>query len=347
MKNPQKRQELSDFDRGQIIGMNKVGTKKAEISRVTGKSYSTVTRTINRYETTGSVTPKKRLGPSPILKDRDLRVLERIVKKNRNATLQAITNEFNQGYEIKVSKHTIRRRLHDLGLKACVAVSKPLLSKKNIVARLSWAKDHKKKATNWKHVVWSDESKFNLINSDGRTLVWRQPKDKYSSDCVQPKVQGNGGSVTVWGCFWYGGLGPLVIINQNITQDFYVDILAKHFYDWYQQVRTTHNIQLTFQEDNAPAHRGLYAEWWKKQTGIDVMTWPARSPDCNPIENIWDELDKQIRKRKFSPKTLKGLEQALKEEWKNIPEEKYRNLVDSMNRRVNAVIKAKGLHTKY
>jgi len=67
----------------------------------------------------------------------------------------------------------------------------------------------------------------------------------------------------------------------------------------------------------------------------------------NPIENLWDELDRQVRARKPLPKNREELWQALQEEWLKIDEHKYKNLVDSMPRRIAAVIKSKGNPTKY
>ena len=66
-----------------------------------------------------------------------------------------------------------------------------------------------------------------------------------------------------------------------------------------------------------------------------------------PIENIWDELERRIRKRIPLPKNETELFNLLQEEWSNIDESVYKNLVESMERRVQAVVKAKGHPTRY
>jgi len=150
-----------------------------------------------------------------------------------------------------------------------------------------------------------------------------------------------------WACFSYNELGPIVFVDKSITQDEYVNILAKHFYEWYINTEKEQGVKLLLQEDNAPVHKGNYAKWWKQHVGIEIVEWPSKSPDCNPIENLWDVLDRRVRKRTPLPTTLDQLKEALKEEWENIPCEVYQHLVESMDRRVDAIIKNKGFHTKY
>ncbi len=44
-------------------------------------------------------------------------------------------------------------------------------------------------------MVWSDESRFALFESDSRVKVWRNPGEAYNKDCIQPTVKFDGGSV--------------------------------------------------------------------------------------------------------------------------------------------------------
>jgi len=76
-----------------------------------------------------------------------------------------------------------------------------------------------------------------------------------------------------------------------------------------------------------------------------MEVWPPQSPDLNPIEHVWNILEKNIQERR--PKNHQDLERILEEEWRKIRPLDIHNLINSMPRRVAAVIAAKGGHTKY
>ena len=78
-----------------------------------------------------------------------------------------------------------------------------------------------------------------------------------------------------------------------------------------------------------------------QHNNVDVSPWPAVSPDIAPIEHVWDELDRRLRKRPVQPRTLAELAQALQEEWVNIPQNKIQRIITSVRRRCQAVIAAK------
>jgi len=80
---------------------------------------------------------------------------------------------------------------------------------------------------------------------------------------------------------------------------------------------------------------------------IRVLPWPAMSPDLSPIEHLWDELGRRVRNSQNPPETLAQLRTALLREWNNIPQDFIRRLIDSMRRRCQAVINARGGHTRY
>ena len=69
--------------------------------------------------------------------------------------------------------------------------------------------------------------------------------------------------------------------------------------------------------------------------------------DLTPIEHMWDELDRRVRKRRNPPATLAQLRNALIDEWNNIPMRTVNALVNSIQRRIRAATAARGGHARY
>ena len=80
--------------------------------------------------------------------------------------------------------------------------------------------------------------------------------------------------------------------------------------------------------DNDPKHTSGLVKDWLKQKGIQSLPWPSFSPDLNPIESLWDELERRVKKHQ--PKNLQELELQLTQEWNNIELSVLEKLVDSV-----------------
>ncbi len=100
-----------------------------------------------------------------------------------------------------------------------------------------------------------------------------------------------------------------------------------------------------FQHDNDPKHTSKATVGFLKKNRVRVIQWPSMSPDLNPIEHLWGILKRQVENH--SPSSIQSLKEVILEEWKKIDLAKCRQLVHSMPRRLGAVIKNHGGHTKY
>ncbi|GFS23199.1 transposable element Tcb2 transposase, partial [Elysia marginata] len=136
----------------------------------------------------------------------------------------------------------------------------------------------------------------------------------------------------VWGGITAAGKTPLVTVHGNLTARRYIhEILRPHV------VPAIHNQGLTFMQDNAPAHRARITNQFLYENNIPALhPWPPYSPDLNPIEHLWDLLDRRVRMRQPQPQTLLQLERALHEEWNNIPQQAVQQLIGSMRQQCQA-----------
>ena len=340
--------ELTDFERGFIIGASSFGVTEDEIGEKLGRSRNTVHTVIAKYKENRATTVAKRSGRPCILTERDERQLKRIVKSDCKQPLSVIRENLAESSGTVVSKSTIRRKLCDMGYNSRIAVHKPLLSNKNIKDRLAWAK---KKGDwsleDWKKVVWSDESRFTLFQNDGRIRVWRLPNERYKVDCVVPTVKHGGGGVMVWACFTWNELGPLIRLEGKINSQRYIEeVLQNATIPFIKSLRPKKAVYI-FQHDNAPIHTSHMTRQFLEQSEIRVLDWPGQSPDLNPIEHLWDELGRRVHRRMPPPKNERELMNFLQTEWNLIPREYYRNLIKSMNNRIEAVNAANGNVTPY
>ncbi|GFT78026.1 uncharacterized protein TNCV_2820401 [Trichonephila clavipes] len=76
-----------------------------------------------------------------------------------------------------------------------------------------------------------------------------------------------------------------------------------------------------FMEDNAPCHRTVAAKQLLESEDIERMDWPARSPDLNPIEHVWDFLGRRLAARTLPPVTIRELRLALQDKWAAMPQQ--------------------------
>ncbi|GFW87354.1 transposable element Tcb2 transposase [Trichonephila clavipes] len=99
--------------------------------------------------------------------------------------------------------------------------------------------------------------------------------------------------------------------------------------------------------DNSPCHRTVAAEQLLESEDIERMDWPARSPDLNPIEHVWDFLGRRLTARTLAPVTIRELRLALQDEWAAMPQQLIDTLILSMGRRCETYLAVRGDHIPY
>ncbi|GFW25316.1 transposable element Tcb1 transposase [Trichonephila clavipes] len=106
--------------------------------------------------------------------------------------------------------------------------------------------------------------------------------------------------------------------------------------------RDAMGLQFLFMDDNAPCHRTVAAEQLLESEDIERMDWPARSPDLNPIEHVWDFLGRRLAARTLPPVTIRELRLTLQDEWAAMPQQLIDTLILSMGRRCETCLAVRG-----
>lgn len=314
----------------------------SEVAKLLQISRGKVRNAINHFKTHQTFSNLRRKKARKTTQ-RDDTELVRMSKRDPFLTSTQIRAKMQEEHGVNISARTVRRRLNENELRGCIAKCKPLVSKKNLRKRLNFAKEHIGKPQKfWDLIVWSDESKFNVFGNDGRPYVRRPPRKELDPKYTKNVVKYGGSSVMVWGCFSSRGVGPLVKIDGIMTGIGYKDILAEHFDGEYSENLP---LKFIFQQDNDPKHCSKIVKKWFKDNKINVLDWPAQSPDLNPIENLWAILKRAVSIRK--PQRKDDLWQILQEEWEKITPETCAKLAESIPKRCQRVIQNHGYPTEY
>lgn len=330
--------------RNRVVKFHSRGLSYRQIANRLDMSFSTVRNIIKKCNETGSVLNRRRSGRPQKLSEKEKRRIKKIVAQTPTVSASAIASEIATTSNTTFSVQTVRNVIHSFNFYGRVQRKKPFISEVNRKKRLDFAKTYLKEPLEfWKNIIFSDESKYNIFGSDGRKYVWRKANTEFEMRHVRPTVKHGGGSVLVWGCMSWKGVGNLCFIEGIMNAEKYIDILRRNLNDSAEKLDLMDTF--IFQQDNDPKHTANKTKEWLLYNAPRQLKTPPQSPDINPIEHLWYLLDLKVRKNKISSK--QQLRDVLLQEWEQIGPEITQNLVSSMPRRLQAVIDAKGMITKY
>ena len=309
-------------------------------------SQSVISRAWRRYQVSGSFEYTHgggRQRSTTVQQDRYLTVRAR---RNRSNTYRRLADDLFSASSLRISLHTVRRRLIEHGLHRRRPMRFPGVTTQHKVRRcqfsriyLSWTDE------DWGNCLFTDESKFVLHHDSNRARVTRRSGERYNPSLVLPVYPFGRGSITVWGGITSDTRTELVVLrNETMTAQTYLNrVLAPIVRPMAEAI----GPEFVLVDDNARPHRARVVNEFLQNQEIRRLDWPACSPDLNPIEHLWDQLQRRISGRNTLPQTLDELQTALLEEWEAIPQDCIKTLVRSMPRRLQAVINARGGPTRY
>lgn len=340
------RRRLTSEQLGRCIGMLDSGFSQRHVANALNVSQSVVNRAWNRHQTFGTAVHRHGGGRQRSTTQRQDHFLTLQARRHPFWTATTLRNDLHNASGVSVSTQTIRNRLHTAGLNSrrpCVRIPLTVRHRRD---RLDWAHDHVTWTHNdWAPVLFTDESRYCLDFTDRRQRVWRRQRERFNDAYINEHDRYGGGSIMVWGGISRNGRTDLHVMGRGtMTGVRYRDEILNVYVRPYAGAVGPDFILM---DDNARPHRARVVNQFLEQETIVRMDWPARSPDLNPIEHVWNMLQVAISGRRAQPTTLEELGNALVEEWNNIPIASIRVLIDSMTRRCQAVIQARGGHTRY
>ncbi len=235
--------ELSGDLRIRIVALHKYSLGYKTFGNSLELSCSTVARVIQRFSKTGFTRNRPRKGRSKKLSPCAVRQMQKLASKNRCMSAASIALEVAEAEGQPASAQTICHTLQQVGLNSRRPRRKPLLKLAHKKACKQFAEDNLAKSMNyWNHVLWSDESKVNLFDSDGVQHVWRCPGEEYQENSALPTVKHGGGIIMVWGCMSAAGIhsfigtGELRFIEGNMDSRagrYEQKLISLYFFGWF------------------------------------------------------------------------------------------------------------------
>ena len=318
------------------------GMNYSEAGARYGVPRATARRWWRRYEETGSVRRQRGSGRQRVSSAQDDQRLIAQCRQQPFMSARQLREETNFPGDVT----TVRRRLRAVGLRSYRAAVKERLTEDHMIDRLAFAQVNISRV--WDDVIFTDEKIFSSANF-GPKLVYRPSGERYASAYISRS--GRMGHTTIHCWAWIckaASFGGIYRIHGRLNAHKYVELLDETLPEI--KAHMGDGI-LHWQQDNSSVHNSTVVQsWLQSQPDVELVDWVPRGADLNPVENMWAAVARTLRETWSNnpPRTSDELWERVQDAWSICCTARHiSRLVDSMPRRMAAVIESQGDYTKY
>lgn len=338
----------TDEQKKQIVVLRKGGAKWDTIGELLGNPGDAVRRWWGRNKLIIDLPPVPKVSKSTIKPAVGLEI-KRIIRENPNIGVRKIPGMLEEagltGSEstttpsyVTIWKYIRRNELTKRTLRPGL-----LLTAKNIICRFQFAEEYLRKDLGfWDQVVWSDETMVRTMPAGKKRKGWFSNSIPLKELPRNPQVQNGGVSCMFWSCFSIYGVGPLVPIKGKLNSQKYKELLETYLLPYLQDIKKKHGVDMIFQQDNATPHIAKSTLKFLRKEKVSVLPWPAKSPDLNPIENLWAIIKRMRDSILGMPTKKEQLVDQMQNLWNELEPTTIEHLCHSLPNRLSECVKQKG-----
>ena len=322
---PHKRRELSLTTRSEIVTWYNAGLSYANIAQRMKLSANTIGSIVRKWKKTGLIANQPRTGRPPKVTPAMVKRVDRFIRTHDDA----VPKEIQEKLHLPVTPRTVYNIRRSLGYVGTHGKPQIQLSPADKEKRVKWCKKHRDdKFTN---VIFSDEKPFELYKRRRRSYAKKgqqrvvKPKVKYP-----PKIQ-------CWGGICRLGKTQLAFWMGRPKSKDYCDTLERCLLPANQAYYPRKH---RFLQDRDSTHTSAETSRWLDRHHVKVVMCPARSPDLNPIEMIWNTLEYKVMAH--NPTTEGQLREWIIYEWDRLDLKLLNKTINKVIERIPKVIATGG-----
>ena len=302
-----------------------------QLSELTKIPLRTVQRILKKIKSGESTERKAGSGCPQKLDVNNRQRVSQLAIKHEKWSCARIASKLLKAGGPKVSRWTVERILKEKGYMKLIPKIVPPLTEDQKRKRVDWCQKYC--TFDFSKVCISDESTFQLYRTKLR--VWCKNRKTKGVPKYSPQVM-------VWGAISERGTTPLCFIKGTVNSEKYIEIMNECLLE---TMSCLYPDGWTFQQDNASCHVSKKTKEWLAFMKIQVLDWPANSPDLSPIENLWQIVKNRLEIEE--PRTIAEWTAKISEIWDEVSPDLLKTYLGSMSRRMELCIAAKGEHIKY